>query len=258
MSADDLARALEDLKVQLSRARGLVGSESSRVEGTKRKVDSIVGSANGVGTIQLLRAAATEYRKASEQVCVAHDALGIATDALQRYLSANFRQIGGGSAAGGGNGQAAEWSAISPIGFVHTALSTRAQKRAIIKNALFVGAKASFSALKVGAVAGTLVGALVAGTPLIAAVGIAAVVSVGLDGPALAATIYKHVHELGVQWDRGSITRDEIKAQILSRIAKEGLEYGIGKIPVIGEPFGVVMDVKTLVELIEDLRKVPQ
>ncbi|WP_156507493.1 hypothetical protein [Arthrobacter sp. OY3WO11] len=251
MTADDLARALADLMTQVNTTRGLVGNEKSFTEGKKRKVDSIVGSAHGTGNIQHLRATAVEYRKASDQAGVAHDSLRMATDALLAYLSANFRQSGG-----GGNGSAAEWSAINPLGFVHTELSTRAQKRAAIKHALFVTAKASIAAVKVG----TFAGAILAGAPLLTAFGLVAGITaagIALEAPALAASMYKHVHELREKWVKGSITRDEMKKQIVSRAISEGSEFGAGKIPLLGEPIGLALDIKTLVNLVKDLREVP-
>lgn len=142
MSADDVAHALQLLSVDLDEAKKGVFYAKSGVDAAKRNVNSIVGSANGLGSIQSLRGAATEFGKASDQVDVAYESLKVATDVVQTYLSAHFGRSGGGSVA--------EWSTESPVGNAHTEAFSRAQRRNQIKKDLVTAAKGMVAVVGVG------------------------------------------------------------------------------------------------------------
>lgn len=149
-TADDVVRALQALVGRVDGLRAQVGGAKSTVHTSSARVDGLVRTAHGAGNSNgsSLRACADFLKKAEDDVDRAHDRLKEAVEALDGYLDREFNRaaVGGTSRDG--------WEAARDIGRAHVDAFDRSRRRALVKQALLVGATGTVAAAGVGSSTG--------------------------------------------------------------------------------------------------------
>lgn len=235
-TARDVVDALQNLAARIDGLRGQVGGAKSTVHTANGRVRGLIGSANGTGNTQVLRAGVDAFKKAEDDVDRSHDALKEAVDALKGYLDREF------SRAGGGGGTGNDWTPTRDIGAAHTDAFDRSRRRALVKQAILIGATGAVAAAGVGA----LLGAVTAGAPLAVALGVGSVPNC----VAFAVSRLREGHEWNAMRTQGA-SRDALRAKTKSILTTSLLDAGGWVLP----PLGAVLNMKSAVEDTFDLLK---